>query len=143
MDTLHCSYCLGTNVTLLVDPIQSILVFKLFYIAAPAIAPIQVSAGDNKELTLPDNHVSLYASTWPKQPKGIIHNLFFDFHSLFVKVHIRECGGDIPSKDHQSIQLNILPSTDSKRANTSAQSDGILFQFTFVLQSLPLVLDLT
>ena len=33
-------------------------------------AALQVSAGDNKVITLPENKVSLYASTWPKPAKG-------------------------------------------------------------------------
>ena len=32
---------------------------------------LQVSAGDNKVLTLPVNTVSLYASAWPKAKSGI------------------------------------------------------------------------
>lgn len=31
---------------------------------------LQVSAGDNKVLTLPVNTVSLYASAWPKETSG-------------------------------------------------------------------------
>lgn len=31
---------------------------------------IRVSAGDNTIITLPDNEVTLYASTWPKENKG-------------------------------------------------------------------------
>ena len=31
---------------------------------------IRVSAGDNTIITLPDNEVTLYASTWPKGNKG-------------------------------------------------------------------------
>eukprot|EP00794_Sanderia_malayensis_P012057 gene12057-13300_t len=33
------------------------------------LVAIQVSAGDNKVITLPENKVDLYASTWPKPPK--------------------------------------------------------------------------
>ena len=42
------------------------------YISLP-LAPrpsLQVSAGDNKVLTLPLNTVSLYASAWPKESLG-------------------------------------------------------------------------
>jgi len=37
----------------------------------PKEEEIRVSAGDNTEITLPDNQVSLYASTWPKETSEI------------------------------------------------------------------------
>ena len=40
-----------------------------FTLSAPRPS-LQVSAGDNKVLTLPVNTVSLYASAWPKETSG-------------------------------------------------------------------------
>lgn len=45
--------------------------YLVCFLATDAAVPIQVSAGDNKVITLPENKVSLYASTWPKAPKGM------------------------------------------------------------------------
>ena len=42
-----------------------------------AIEEIRVSAGDNTVITLPDNEVTLYASTWPKEKKGKCFNQNF------------------------------------------------------------------
>ena len=45
------------------------LQFVSIFITA-AKEEIRVSAGDNTIITLPDNEVTLYASTWPKENKG-------------------------------------------------------------------------
>ena len=40
------------------------------YFLSASRPSLQVSAGDNKVLTLPVNTVSLYASAWPKETAG-------------------------------------------------------------------------
>lgn len=69
----------------------------------PAIAPIQVSAGDNKELTLPDNHVSLYASTWPKQPKDVEYK--YKWHKISAP---KNSHGYMEGKDKSRLILTQL-----------------------------------
>ena len=49
--------------------LSHILNCDLFLSPAP-LPSLQVSAGDNKVLTLPANIVSLYASAWPKETSG-------------------------------------------------------------------------
>lgn len=44
--------------------------YSLFGFIAPHPS-LQVSAGDNKVLTLPLNTISLYASAWPKETSGL------------------------------------------------------------------------
>lgn len=60
--------------------------YSLFGFIAPHPS-LQVSAGDNKVLTLPLNTISLYASAWPKETSGL-YNVPIIYCTLYLELQL-------------------------------------------------------
>ena len=66
---------------------------SLFGFIAPHPS-LQVSAGDNKVLTLPLNTISLYASAWPKETSGLYN---VDLHTNIIYIVVLHSHSPLPN----------------------------------------------
>eukprot|EP00112_Aurelia_sp_Birch-Aquarium-sp1_P020995 Seg554.6 transcript_id=Seg554.6/GoldUCD/mRNA.D3Y31 product="Dyslexia-associated protein KIAA0319-like protein" protein_id=Seg554.6/GoldUCD/D3Y31 len=104
VDTQH--KILGMNWDLKEDNLilkLSLLAELLYHLTATADRPIQVSAGENKVIILPENKVNLYASTWPKPPKDVTYK--YQWYKLSAP---KDSHGYIEGKDTSRLILTKL-----------------------------------
>lgn len=82
---------------------------------------IRVSAGDNSVLTLPENKITLYSSTWPKEKEAGAYKYRWTQISAPPNSH-----GEIEGKSTESVKLTKLdfPGLYTFKLEVTSKSDG-------------------